>query len=92
MAIADVKAALSAMTVKTDRKDLRGDCAAAAHGMVSPGPREVAPCKDTRALLVERKLLQGKLLDVESSVHHFGIDNLIDLTKMHKADPTLLKR
>jgi len=22
----------------------------------------------------------------------FGIDNLIDLIKMHKADPTLLKR
>jgi transposase len=63
-----VKAALSAMTVKTDRKDARGIAQLLRMGWYrsvhckSPGSREV------RALLVARKLLLGKLLDVEFSI------------------------
>ena len=51
-----VKAALSAMTVKTDRKDARG--------RYRPVHAKSVTCKDSRALLVGRKLLQSKLLDV----------------------------
>src|SRR6516164_7438215 len=36
-----VKAALSAMTVKTDRKDARRDCPVDPDGMVPPGARKV---------------------------------------------------
>jgi len=63
-----VKAALSAMTVKTDRKDARGIAQLIRMGWFrsvhckSPGSQEV------RALLVARKQLLGKLLDVEFSI------------------------
>ncbi len=63
-----VKAALSAMTVKTDRKDARGIAQLLRMGWYRPVHAKSAPCKDTRALLVGRKLLQGKLLDVELSI------------------------
>jgi transposase len=63
-----VKAAFSAMTVKTDRKDARGIAQLIRMGWFrtvhckSPGSQEI------RALLVARKLLLGKLLDVEFSI------------------------
>jgi transposase len=63
-----VKAALSAMTVKTDRRDARGIAQLLRMGWFrsvhckSPGSQEV------RALLVARKQLLGKLLDVEFSI------------------------
>jgi transposase len=63
-----VKAALSAMTVKTDRKDARGIAQLLRMGWYRPVHAKSAPCKDIRALLVGRKLLQGKLLDVELSI------------------------
>ncbi len=63
-----VKVALSAMTVKTDRKDARGIAQLLRMGWYRPVHAKSAPCKDTRALLVGRKLLQGKLLDVELSI------------------------
>lgn len=63
-----VKAALSAMTVKTDRKDARGIAQLLRMGWYRPVHAKSMPCKDTRALLVGRKLLQGKLLDVELSI------------------------
>ena len=63
-----VKAALSAMTMKTDRKDARGIAQSLRMGWYRPVHAKSAPCKDTRALLVGRKLLQGKLLDVELSI------------------------
>ncbi|MGJ0507777.1 MAG: IS110 family transposase [Methylocystis sp.] len=63
-----VKAALSAMTVKTDRKVARGIAQLLRMGWYRPVHAKSAPCKDTRALLVGRKLLQGKLLDVELSI------------------------
>jgi transposase len=63
-----VKAVLSAMTVKTDRKDARGIAQLLRMGWYRPVHAKSAPCKDIRALLVGRKLLQGKLLDVELSI------------------------
>jgi transposase len=61
-----MKATLSAMTVKTDRKDARGIAQLLRIGWCRHA--KSAPCKDTRALLVGRKLLQGKLLDLELSI------------------------
>jgi transposase len=63
-----VKAALSAISVKTNRKDARGIAQLLRMGWYRPVHAKSAPCKDTRALLVGRKLLQGKLLDVELSI------------------------
>jgi transposase len=63
-----VKAALSAMTVKTDRKDARGIAQLLRMGWYRPVHAKSTASQDTRALLVGRKLLQGKLLDVELSI------------------------
>ena len=63
-----VNAAFSAMTVKTDRKDARGIAQLLRMGWYRPVHAKSSPAKDTRALLVGRKLLQSKLLDVELSI------------------------
>ena len=63
-----VKAALSAMTVKTDRKDARGIAQLLRMGWYRPVHAKSPDSRDVRALLVGRKLLQGKLLDVELSI------------------------
>ncbi|MEF2074941.1 IS110 family transposase [Consotaella aegiceratis] len=63
-----VNAALSAMTVKTDRKDARGIAQLLRMGLYRPVHAKSSPAQDTRALLVGRKLLQSKLLDVELSI------------------------
>ncbi len=63
-----VKAALSAMTVKTDRKDARGIAQLLRMGWYRPVHRKSAPAQEVRALLVGRKLLQGKLLDIEGAI------------------------
>jgi transposase len=63
-----VKAALSAMTVKTDRNDARGIAQLLRMGWYRPVHRKSPPAQEIRALLVGRKLLQGKLLDVELSI------------------------
>jgi transposase len=63
-----VKAALSAMTVKTDRKDARGIAQLLRMGWYRPVHAKSVASQDTRAVLVGRKLLQGKLLDVELSI------------------------
>src|SRR6476469_7134478 len=63
-----VKAALSAMVVKTDRKDARGIAQLLRMGWYRPVHRKSPPAREVRALLVGRKLLQGKLLDVELSI------------------------
>src|SRR3712207_999562 len=57
-----VKAALSAMVVKTDRKDARGIAQLLRMGWFRPVHRKSPPAQEIRALLVGRKLLQGKLL------------------------------
>jgi transposase len=63
-----VKAALSAMIVKTDRKDARGIAQLLRMGWYRPVHRRSPPAQEVRALLVGRKLLQGKLVDVELSI------------------------
>jgi transposase len=63
-----VKAALSAMVVKTDRKDARGIAQLLRMGWYRPVHRKSPAAQEVRALLVGRKLLQAKLRDVELSV------------------------
>src|ERR687894_635 len=63
-----VKAALSAMVVKTDRKDARGIAQLLRMGWYRPVHRKSAPAQEVRALLAGRKLLQGKLLDIEGAI------------------------
>jgi transposase len=63
-----VKAALSAMVVTTDRKDARGIAQLLRMGWFRPVHCKSPPAQEVRALLVGRKLLQGKLQDVELSI------------------------
>ena len=63
-----VKAALSAMVVKTDRKDARGIAQLLRMGWFRPVHAKSPQSQEVRALLVARKLLQTKLLDVEFSI------------------------
>lgn len=63
-----VKAALSAMTVKTDRKDARGIAQLLRMGWFRPVHAKSADAQATRVLLAYRKLLQAKLRDVEPSI------------------------
>src|SRR6188508_1054781 len=63
-----VKAALSAMIVKTDRKDARGIARLLRMGWYRPVHRKSPDAQEARALLAGRKLLQAKLRDVELSV------------------------
>jgi transposase len=63
-----VKAALSAMVVKTDRKDARGIAQLLRMGWFRPVHCKTTDAQEVRALLVGRKLLQGKLRDVELSI------------------------
>jgi transposase len=63
-----VKAALSAMIVKTDRKDARGIAQLLRMGWYRPVHCKSPPAQEIRALLVGRKLLQGKLLDIELGI------------------------
>src|SRR4051794_8387723 len=63
-----VKAALSAMVVKTDRKDARGIAQLLRMGWYRPVHRKSPDAQEGRALLVGRKLPQAKLRDVELSI------------------------
>ena len=63
-----VKAALSAMVVKTDRKDARGIAQLLRMGWFQPVHAKSVGARDVRALLAARKLLQSKLIDVELSI------------------------
>jgi transposase len=63
-----VKAALSAMIVKTDRKDARGIAQLLRMGWFRPVHCKSLPTQEIRALLVGRKLVQGKLLDIELGI------------------------
>jgi transposase len=56
------------MVVKTDRKDARGIAQLLRMGWFRPVCCKSPPSQESRALLVGRKLLQGKLLDVELSI------------------------
>src|SRR5215207_5850775 len=63
-----VKAALSAMVNKTDRKDARGIAQLLRMGWFRPVHAKSPGAQEVRALLVARKLLQSNLLDVEFSI------------------------
>ena len=63
-----VKAALSAMTVKTDRKDARGLAQLIRMGWFRPVHAKSIRSQEVRALLVARKQLLGRLIDVELSM------------------------
>ena len=63
-----VKAALSAMTVKTDRKDARGLAQLIRMGWFRPVHAKSMGSQEVRALLVARKQLLGRLIDVELSI------------------------
>jgi transposase len=63
-----VKAALSAMVVKTDRKDARGIAQLLRMGWFRPVHCKSLPAQEIRTLLVGRKLLQGKMLDIELGI------------------------
>jgi transposase len=63
-----VKAALSAMTVKTDRKDARGLAQLVRMGWFRPVHAKSLGSQEVRALLVARKQLLGRLIDVELSI------------------------
>lgn len=63
-----VKALLSAMTVKTDRRDARGIAQLLRSGWYRPVHAKSVGAQEVRALLTARKLIQAKLLDVESGM------------------------
>jgi transposase len=63
-----VKAVLSAMTVKTDRKDARGIAQLIRMGWFRPVHCKSIGSQEVRALLVARKQLLCKQLDVEFSI------------------------
>ena len=63
-----VKAALSAMTVKTDRRDARGIAQLLRLGWFRPVHAKSVSAQEVRSLLTARKLLQGKLLDIDCSI------------------------
>jgi transposase len=63
-----VRAAFKTMPVKTDRKDARGIAQLMRLGWFRPVHCKSLPAQEMRALLTARKLLQGKLHDVELSL------------------------
>jgi transposase len=63
-----VKAALSAMPVKTDRNDARGIAQLMRLGWFRPVHCKSAEAQEVRALLTARKLVQSKFYDVEMSL------------------------
>ena len=63
-----VKAALSAMTVKTDRKDARGIAQLMRMGWYRSVHVKSMSSQEIRALLVARKQLLNKVLDIETSI------------------------
>jgi len=63
-----VKAALSAMAIKTDRRDARGIAQLLRMGWYRPVHRKSMPSQEVRALLAARKQLQIKAMDIEQTV------------------------
>ena len=63
-----MKAALSAMPVKTDRNDARGLAQLMRLGWFRPVHCKSMAAQEVRALLTARKLVQSKLYDIEMSL------------------------
>src|SRR5215472_6995454 len=74
-----VKAALSAMSIKTDRNDARGIAQLMRMGWFRPVHAKSVGSREVRALLVARKQLLSKLMDLEASMRGilrgFGIED-----------------
>jgi transposase len=72
-----VKAALSAMAIKTDRNDARGIAQLLRLGWFKPVHAKALLAQEGRALLTARKLLVDKVRDLESSLRgllrNFGL-------------------
>ena len=79
-----VKAALSAMVVKTDRKDARGIAQLLRMGWFQPVHAKSVGTRDVRALLRARKQLQSKLMDVELSIRGILRDFGLKMGKISK--------
>lgn len=84
-----VKSALSAMVVKTDRRDARGIAQLLRMGWYRPVHSKSLAAQEVRALLAGRKMLLNKLLDLELSIRGilrgFGL-KLGEATKSRFAD------
>jgi len=80
-----VKAALSAMPVKTDRNDARGIAQLMRLGWFRPVHCKSIAAQEVRAILTARKLMQSKLFDVEMSLRGilrgFGLKVGVDDTE-----------
>ena len=63
-----VKAALSAMAIKTDRRDARGIAQLLRMGWYRPMHRKSVPSQEVRALLAARKQMQIKAMDLEQTL------------------------
>jgi transposase len=63
-----VKAALSAMSIKTDRNDARGIAQLMRMGWFRPVHAKTIGSREVRALLVARRQLLSKLMDLEASM------------------------
>ena len=63
-----VRAAFKTMPVKTDKKDARGIAQLMRLGWFRPVHCKSLPAQEVRALLTARKLIQGKLHDIEMSM------------------------
>jgi len=68
-----VKAALSAMTVKTDRKDVCGLAQLLRMGWFQPVHAKSIGSQEIRALLVARKQLLGRELSIRGILRGFGL-------------------
>src|SRR6516165_525739 len=101
-----VRDAFKTMPVKTDRNDARGIAQLMRLGWFRPVHCKSAPAQETRALLTARKLVQGKLLDVEMSLRGilrgFGLkvgrttkagfaSRIMELTEHHPALKAIAK-
>jgi transposase len=63
-----VRAAFKTMSVKTDKKDARGIAQLMRLGWFRPVHCKSLPAQEVRALLTARRLIQGKLQDIETSI------------------------
>ena len=101
-----VRDAFKAMPVKTDRNDARGIAQLMRLGWFKPVHCKSAPAQETRALLTARKLVQGKLYDIEMSLRGilrgFGLkvgrttkigfaSRIMELTEHHPALKAIAK-
>ena len=101
-----VRDAFKAMPVKTDRNDARGIAQLMRLGWFRPVHCKSVSAQETRALLTARKLVQGKLYDVQMSLRGilrgFGLkvgpttkagfsSRIIELTEHHPALEAIAK-